>query len=336
MTPTIVVAHESGTVHARRPRTRRSRLLLAALPLVTVLGCWLAWDSLVEVPWQAVPFLILLSALHYACAAVAIEAASGHRLRFTESLLAQTAAAAAARIIPAGLGGMAVNVRYLTRCDVPAPQAFTAVGLLKLVGGGVHALLFLAVVATEHRAGTELAGRLDPGRFGAYLPHVGVAAGILAVLAIVGAVRCATAPGCRTARYSLAAVRAAAASWRALLAVARDPRALAKLVLAAAGTPVVLGCAFAVSLIAVPDGAPVSAVGVLLLAYLTGSALGAGVPVPAGMGTTEAALTAAAIAVGVPAIPALQGVLLFRVTTFWLPVPAGVLAARRLRRTGRL
>ncbi|KAB2375390.1 lysylphosphatidylglycerol synthase domain-containing protein, partial [Actinomadura montaniterrae] len=70
----------------------------------------------------------------------------------------------------------------------------------------------------------------------------------------------------------------------------------------------------------------------LLAAYLAGATAGAAVPVPGGIGSTEAALVAALAAGGIAPGPALHAVLVFRAVTFWAPVPVGVLACRTLRR----
>jgi uncharacterized protein (TIRG00374 family) len=57
--------------------------------------------------------------------------------------------------------------------------------------------------------------------------------------------------------------------------------------------------------------------------YLTGSAIGSIIPTPGGLGAVEAALTAGLTAAGVPGAVAVSAVLLFRLLTFWLPVPFG-------------
>ena len=66
--------------------------------------------------------------------------------------------------------------------------------------------------------------------------------------------------------------------------------------------------------------------------YLTGSALGSIIPTPGGLGAVEFALTAGLTAAGVPAGVAAAAVLLFRLLTFWLPVPVGWVALNYLER----
>jgi uncharacterized protein (TIRG00374 family) len=64
----------------------------------------------------------------------------------------------------------------------------------------------------------------------------------------------------------------------------------------------------------------------VLLAYVVAQAL-VMVPVtPGGLGFVDAGLTAMLIVIGIPADAALIGTLLYRLVSFWLPIPVGVLA----------
>jgi len=62
------------------------------------------------------------------------------------------------------------------------------------------------------------------------------------------------------------------------------------------------------------------------LVYLGGSAIGSIAPTPGGLGAVELALSTGLTAAGMPTASAVSAVLLFRLGTFWLPVPAGWLA----------
>jgi glycosyltransferase 2 family protein len=72
------------------------------------------------------------------------------------------------------------------------------------------------------------------------------------------------------------------------------------------------------------------------IVYLAGNTVGSFAPTPGGLGAIEAVLTAGLTAIGVPAHEAIPAVLIFRIATFWLPIPAGSLAYSRLRRNGIL
>ena len=61
--------------------------------------------------------------------------------------------------------------------------------------------------------------------------------------------------------------------------------------------------------------------------------MAAAAPTPGGVGAIEAALTAALTGVGVPTADALSAVFLFRLVTYWLPVPFGWGALQRLQKT---
>jgi hypothetical protein len=70
--------------------------------------------------------------------------------------------------------------------------------------------------------------------------------------------------------------------------------------------------------------------------YLAGNAVGSAAPTPGGIGGVEAVLAAGLTAIGIPAHEAIPAVLLFRVATFWLPIPAGWIAYLLLQRRGVL
>jgi glycosyltransferase 2 family protein len=70
----------------------------------------------------------------------------------------------------------------------------------------------------------------------------------------------------------------------------------------------------------------------IAVVYLTGSALGSLIPTPGGLGAVEAVLTTGLVATGLHGTEAASAVLLFRLLTFWLPVPFGWAALSYLER----
>ncbi|HEY7487766.1 MAG TPA: lysylphosphatidylglycerol synthase transmembrane domain-containing protein [Streptosporangiaceae bacterium] len=295
-------------------------------------------DGIESVRWQFVPLIAVLTALHYLFAGVALRAGAGGGLRMREVTLVQFAAAAANRLTPPGIGGAVVNARYLVRRRRPVSDAVGVVASVNLLGGLADGLLFLAVLAVTWASGT---GALPVSAVGSRVhglpappPHAvaaiaALAASLVVVWWLVRRRRARRgglgAPGAAVAHSCAAAVR-----------VLRRPRDLVTLLIASAGTTLVMAVAFAISVMAVPHGPPVDRFAVLLAAYLIGAAAGSAAPTPAGMGSTETALTAMLLAVNVGVAPAVQGVLLFRALTFWAPVPIGVVAAGQLRRRSAL
>ena len=105
---------------------------------------------------------------------------------------------------------------------------------------------------------------------------------------------------------------------------------------ASGATTLVLGFAFVASVWMVPGPIPSIGVGALLIGFMLGAARGSAVPVPAGLGSTEAALVAVVVAAHVPLAHAIEQVMIFRLITFWTPAVIGLFVSRRLNRNGAL
>ncbi|MGF7238995.1 MAG: lysylphosphatidylglycerol synthase transmembrane domain-containing protein [Frankia sp.] len=289
--------------------------------------------------WRFGPILVLLAFAHYLAAALAVRAASAQRLGFTEVTLAQFAAAAANRLTPAGIGGVALNTRYLVRRGLPLPEAAGSMAALAVLGPVTDLLLIAGLTGVGYLSGTT------PG---------------------VGALGATLARTSRTplwiwdsgwlARGAILGVSAGAAGWliqrriarrpvgpgvlsrvrTPLVRLARHPRELLTLLAASTAATAVLGVALAVSMRMVPGPSAGVSLTTVMTVLVVGSAVGSAVPVPAGVGSTEAGLVTALLATGVPATHAVRTVLLFRVVTFWAPPLLGIVTARVLRRRGAL
>jgi uncharacterized membrane protein YbhN (UPF0104 family) len=292
-----------------------------------------------RVPWAALPALVALSALHYVAAALCLRAAAGLRGRLPETVLVQLAAAASNRITPAGLGGAAVNVRYIVRRGHSAPSAVGVLTAIGALGAVADTVLLLAVWLVDRGRGTVPGGaaQLIGGRIAAALripplsTPVLVALSALAV-AVAGVVLGVAGRVGRLRERLLRLVAAVREGAHAVLALRARPAALTLLLTTSAGTTLVMGVAFLVCVHATPGPRTAAGAGTVLLLFLVGSAASSTVPMPAGIGSTEAALVGALLVTGDPVRHALATVLLFRAVTFWAPAPFGVVAARWLRR----
>jgi uncharacterized membrane protein YbhN (UPF0104 family) len=289
-------------------------------------GVW-AWARPVasRIHWGLVPVIAALTTLHFLGSAISVRAVTdgvaGRRLCVWEITSAQFAGSAANRLAPGGLGSAAVNCRYLTRRGLLGCEATAAVATVGIARGATK--LALLALAAWYAPG---AWRLPlPGvARHPYVPVAAIIAGAVAALALAAA--------WRHGRRIGAAAAGVVASLRRIV---RQPRSLVVSLAAATAAHCALALAFVVSVLAVPDAGPY-ALGTLPAVYLVGATAGAAIPTPAGVGTTEAALIAALAAAHMPAAAAAQGVLLFRVMTFWAPVPVGVLSSRWLRARGGL
>ena len=297
------------------PRDPGSDLLASVqkLPLAVVL-------AVVLVPATA--------ALHFVFAGVTVWAASGRRVPIGLAIRAQLAAAAANRLVPNGIAGAAVNVRCLQRSGTGTAAAVTSMATLGVVGGLTDAA-YTALVAGVGPG----VGMTGGGKALAALTAHGIHAGqqmpwVLVALA-AGFVMFAIV------RRRALRVRALAHGLRrAALHVAcllRQPQHLAVMAAASMGTTAALSAGFASAVLAVGHAHALPGFATLIVVYLVGSAIGGATPLPAVAGVTEAALVAGLVLFGVPTVVAVVATLLFRGIAFWLPVPLGLVTAKRLR-----
>ncbi|MCD0448744.1 flippase-like domain-containing protein [Actinocorallia sp. API 0066] len=282
-------------------------------------------EAVAETRWSLIPLLGVLAVVHYVLEACALRSAAGIHLPFGRTTLVQFTSAAVARITPGGVGGIAVNARYLTVNGLAAPASLTAATACAggLVVGRVVVLLATVAATGDVRVLQRLIDRFaDVSAHEAARKAAAVLIpGALLVVIIVVALR--------RARRAERARRSLRESWDALRAIAARPASLLGLLLSSVGVALVLAVAFGLAVLAVPGtGTTFDQLGVLIGAYLVGSAAGAAVPVPGGVGTAEAALTGTLVLLGIGTLPALQAVLVFRLITYWAPVPIGVLASR--------
>ncbi len=286
--------------------------------------------------------LILCAVLHFVCAAVALQASAGCRTPFGQRFLGQLAASTANRVTPAGLGGAAVNVRFLSvRGARSTGAAVGAVTALALFGALADMVVFTALLALSiwTRWGAS-SGELPALRRRVAEVAAAGPVGPAQVVAIVAVAALLVVVAFRRRPDSERAGRAwaggARAAWSQLRDILHRPHDLLVLLTASAATTLLMGVGLATAVRAVPGALPGAPFGALIIAYMVGSAVGSALPTPAGIGGTEAGLVAALSLASVPVGHAVQSVLLFRIVAFWAPAVCGVAAARRLRVLGAL
>ncbi|WP_245669552.1 lysylphosphatidylglycerol synthase transmembrane domain-containing protein [Nocardia speluncae] len=270
--------------------------------------------ALRDAQWPWLGAALAMSAATYAAAALALMGACPCRLAFGRTVRVQLATSFANLMLPYGLGATAVDERYLERSGLTPATAVATVAVTVSTGILLH-ILELAGVGVL--LGTT--GRL----FSAGLPGFrGVLIGAGAAIAITGLIVVVV-------RRRPDLFHEVGSALRSTLELLRRPRRAAIVVGGQLGVNLAyvaaLGCALQAF------GQNVSPLP-LAAAYLAGSALGAAGPTPAGLGVVEASLVAGLAVVGVPAAPAVAGVLAFRLVTFWLPAGIGFVYFRSLKR----
>jgi uncharacterized protein (TIRG00374 family) len=267
--------------------------------------------------WSWVPLVVLFSALTYVGAALGMGGAVPARLRAVPTLLAQVAASFTSNLAPAGVGGMALNVRYLRKSGVEAPVAASSVGLNAAAGFAVHIGLMVVFFVWAGRSG-----------FGSIsLPSWPVVAVVVAVVAAFAV----AAYAIRHTRKFLATkvVPALGRALSGLAAVIRSPGKIALLFGGSAAVTMSYVLAVYFSTVAFGGDLNLAQVGA---AYLAGSAIAAAAPTPGGLGALEAAVIAGLVGAGMPSTEAVPAVFLFRLATYWLPILPGWIAFNHLRR----
>jgi uncharacterized membrane protein YbhN (UPF0104 family) len=314
---------EVTPVHLERIRLRTLATLVVTVVAAYLLAGELTRASLATVvrsaDWRWGVAALAFSALTYVGAALSLTGFVTERLSFLLTILAQLAGSFVTLVTPAAVGGVALNIRYLQREKITAPIAAASVGVSQVVAFVLHILLLVVFLA--------LTGTSESHRF--RLPAI-------AYFVLVGLVAVALAAAAIPAGRRLLRARVAPALSQVLpglLKMAQHPGKIAQGV----GGALLLSAAYIacldVSIRALGSSIPIASVAVV---YLTGSALGSLVPTPGGLGAVEAALSAGLTAAGLPGATAVSVVLLYRVLTFWLPVPLGWIALKYLERRNAL
>lgn len=326
---------------ALRIATRPISIALTLATSVALAAAWLLLaddhsqdiaGSFAEIHWLsavAILALMLIAAVHYVSGAIAVRGVSNRPLPLAEVTSSQLAAAAINRLVPNGLGGAAVNARYLVRSGLTPGAATSAMAALALIGALTDAF-YVAVVTTIGPA-LGIGGATQELRA---LSRAGVAAGqshrwlLVATVSLV-VVALLARTRARLLTVVVTAARHAAAHARDLVV---QPRRLGVATAASTLTTVILSAGFVLSVHVWGHAAHPLHVGALIAVYWIAVAASDATPVPAFLGLTEAALIAALVVSGYTTSSATISVLAFRLITFWLPLPFGLLATRRLRR----
>jgi glycosyltransferase 2 family protein len=310
---------EVTPVRLERIRFRSLVTLVATVAAAYLLAGELARASLghvlrvADVRWGLVA--LALSAVTYVAAALELSGFVAERLDFTRTLLAQLAGSFVTLVTPAAVGGAALNIRYLQRRKIPAPVAAASVGVSQVVAFVLHILLLVVSIAV---AGAAAKHPFRPPTWSYF---------VLAGLVVAAGVVIAVPAGRRLLRARVQPMLGQVLP--RLLEVAQQPRKLAE----GLGGALLLTVAYILCLAACVQAFHGSvAIASIAVVYLTGSALGSIIPTPGGIGAVEAALTAGLVAAGLHGTEAASAVLLFRLLTFWLPVPFGWAALSYLER----
>jgi undecaprenyl-diphosphatase len=276
-------------------------------------------SDVAKADWTLLPAVVLFSFTTYAAAALALMGAIPDRLRYVEVLLAQVASSFFNRIVPAKVGGMAANVRFLQKAGVDPPVAVAGVGVNNLAGFVIHVTLTVIFLTTAGRSASE----------GIPLPSGQTVLLVLVVLMTLAGLVMLIPWGRRVFLQRVWPILRKAGSGMASLM--ESPVRMAMLL----GGSVLISLSYILSLWYSVEafGGGVGFVSVAAV-FLAGTAVAQAAPTPGGIGAAEAALIAGLTTFGLDASVAVPAVFLYRFATFWLPVLPGWLAYRFLAARG--
>lgn len=275
--------------------------------------------ALEKVPATAYPELLLFALLPWVFSAVLTVAVVLKPLPFGQVCLVMMGQTFMNRFTPANAGGIALRIRYLQKRGVDLGAAAAAVGLSSAANGVASVIVFVTFVIWTGSSSTGV---------GFQLPDADtVAIGLFAILVLAGVVWL-TPWGRRYVAGEMATTLQQV--WSTLKQLVRRPGRFF------VGMSAITTSKF-ISVVTFTECCRLVGISMsfpkLGLLYLTASTLASAAPTPGGVGAVEAALTAALTGVGTPQASALSAVFLFRLVTYWLPVPFSYLALRRLRGT---
>jgi len=302
--------------------------LLAGIDLASVA------DALRSAEWSWLLAALLLTPWIQVSSTGATMGATTTRVRFLPVLMLQYAIQFIALVLPASAARLALEVRFFQKFGIPAATALSF-GVIDSVSGFVVQITLLLTISLSGLPGftsSIFAGGSDtssddsssgPGLFVVLIALILI--GIVVTLVIPRLRRRVTAfiPRIR----SLA--REQAQSARNALAVLRRPGKVAAMLGGNLGVQLLQACVLGLCLNAFGESAHLSQ---LILINTFVSLFSGIMPVPGGMGVTEAGLTVGLQAIGVPSAIALSTAISFRLVTFYLPPIWGAAAMRWLRR----
>lgn len=258
------------------------------------------------------PLLAAFSILTYVAAAAVFVALSNVPLKLREASLVQLASSFMSKIIPGGVGASGLNIRYLTKSGLAATEASALIVAQNAIGFVTFIVpLMLLLLVSQQSIGSIF-------KFHTSLP---------VLLLIVSALSAAAVFMIFSRKIRQKVGSFITKFFAQLRDLSTSPQEI--MIAAAASLAITLAyvaCLYA-ALQAVHAALPLSTI---VFVYATAMIAKSAVPTPGGLGPVEVAMSAALISAGIPAGQAFATVILYRLATFWIPVPFSAVAYRHI------
>lgn len=282
-----------------------------------------SWRALTTASWQLLLAAVVLSFAATFCSALVYYLLSPRRLRLRDTWLVQLAGLFVNRALPGGIGGLGLNFAYLRARGIAPATSTAVVALNNLIGFIGHALLAVVLLSMAALSGLKLAVALPSG------PMVTLIALLIGLLAVV--VLLAVVFSARLRKAIKSQLHSLREQYRR-----RPGRLLAAI---AASCLLTLCNVLGLWLCCRAVHASVGFVAVFIV-FTFGVAAMSATPTPGGLGGAEAALAAGLASQRIDVSLAVAAVLLYRLVSFWIGLPIGLLCfgvvqARHLLNTNR-
>jgi glycosyltransferase 2 family protein len=301
---------------SRRHLLNAAVLLLGAYALVPLAGIDYAsvWAVLKDANWALVALALIVGQSSFLPQAASTSFAVPRPLPFWPLVVLQVAAKFIGLAIPGVAGRVAMNAAFLHKFGVPVTAA-VALGAIDGFSGFVVQAVMIVIAVISSDVDLDLTS-LDL--------QWGILLFIVVLLLVVGV---AVVLRVQKIRKRLHTVLRPA--WDAFRAVLREPSRAFGLLASNLVYWLMLGTTLWITLQAIGVDLPF---GAALVVAVGTDLLGGFVPVPGGIGVTEAVMITFLVALGVDDSAALAATVAYRVVTFYLPVLQGVAAMRWLER----
>jgi uncharacterized protein (TIRG00374 family) len=309
-------------------------LVYGLISALAGIGIQNLWDELKTANMALLLVALLLAPLSQIPQAFSTMGASVRDLLFAPVLMLQYAVQFIQLAVPSSAARVALEVRFFQRQGVDTGGALS-IGLIDSVSGFVIQILLILVITLSGLASLDLSsGSSSSSSSSSGSTSSGPSLLLLAAgLIVLGAIIALAIPRYRAAikeaipRFRTS-IRAQMASGAKALRVLRSPSRVTMLFLGNLTAQLMLAVILGICLRAFGERA--SFAGLILVNTMV--ALFAGfMPVPGGMGVSEAALTAGLVALGVPNTAAMSTAIAYRLVTFYLPPIWGSVATRWLK-----
>ena len=274
-------------------------------------------EQIREANWAWTPLIIVASVSTYIAATMSIAGSVPPRLPAGPLFMASVGSSFASKLAPAGLGGMALNVRFLQKQGVDQAVAVSGVGLNTIAGFVGHISLIGVFLVWAGRDAFGSFSLPDPKWF---VIGIGIVVALIVLSMAIPVTR-------RLVLGKLLPILA-----RAFDGVTDILRRPGKMTLLIGGSALVTFSYLTTlyfSVEAFGGGLPFATVGAV---FLVGSAVAQAAPTPGGLGAMEAALISGLVAAGLDSTVAVPAVFLYRLFTFWVPILPGWLCFQWLGR----